>query len=162
MVKCLAAFMDFCYLTRRSSHDSDTLAAMEDALARFHALRTVFVEEDIRPDGFSLPRQHSLVHYVRSIWLFGSPNGLCSSITESKHITAVKNPWRQSNKNEPLPQILKTNTRMSKLSAARVEFGRHGMLTGDILTNALREAGYDVPGRERGMSFCHTLSAPRY
>jgi hypothetical protein len=47
----------------------------------------------VRPDGFALPRQHALVHYLMLIRLFGLPNGLCSSITESKHIKAVKQPW---------------------------------------------------------------------
>ena len=161
MVRCIAAFLDFCYLARRPSHDSNTLDEMEAALARFHALRSVFVEEDIRPDGFSLPRQHSLVHYVRSIWLFGSPNGLCSSITESKHISAVKKPWRRSSRNQPLLQILQTNTRLNKLSAARVEFGRRGLLAGDVLSQALQEAGYgiDHPGRHCFTSI-HTRFSP--
>ncbi|KAL7279950.1 hypothetical protein ACG7TL_006361 [Trametes sanguinea] len=139
MVQCMAAFLDFCYIARRSSHDSVSLDAMADALAYFHDLRTVFVELGIRPTGFGLPRQHALVHYVEAIRLFGSPNGLCSSITESKHIEAVKRPWRASNKNEPLEQILKKNTRRSKLAAARVEYGRSGLLQGDVLTSVRRE-----------------------
>ena len=49
-------------------------------------------------------------------------NGLCSSITESKHITAVKNPWRRSNRNQPLGQMLMTNQQSDKLAAARVDF----------------------------------------
>ncbi|KAJ2989849.1 hypothetical protein NUW54_g8655 [Trametes sanguinea] len=139
MVQCMAAFLDFCYIARRSSHDSVSLDAMADALAYFHDLRTVFVELGVRPTGFGLPRQHALVHYVEAIRLFGSPNGLCSSITESKHIEAVKRPWRASNKNEPLEQILKKNTRRSKLAAARVEYGRSGLLQGDVLTSVRRE-----------------------
>ena len=38
----------------------------------------------IRPDVYSLPRQYSIVHYQYLIQEFGAPNGLCSSITESK------------------------------------------------------------------------------
>ncbi|KAF9521566.1 hypothetical protein CPB83DRAFT_778511, partial [Crepidotus variabilis] len=37
-------------------------------------------------------RQHALSHYVLLIILFGASNGYCSSITESKHIKAVKEP----------------------------------------------------------------------
>lgn len=117
---------------------------MKDALAYFHELRIVFVETGVRPDGFALPRQHALVHYVDCIHLFGSPNGLCSSITESKHIVAVKEPWRRSNRNEPLEQIIKTNARLSKLGAARVVFGQSGLLQGDVLTAALQHIGADV------------------
>ncbi|KAK6992785.1 hypothetical protein R3P38DRAFT_3408214 [Favolaschia claudopus] len=91
--------------------------------------RQIFIETGVRVD-ISLPRQHSLVHYIPSIRLFGSPNGLCSSITESKHIKAVKEPWRRSSRNHPLPQMLRTLTRLDKLSAARSVFTQRGMMTG--------------------------------
>lgn len=108
---------------------------MDGHLHRFQELRDVFRDENIR-DGFALPRQHALSHFVRGIKLFGSPNGLCTSITESKHIRAVKRPWRATNKNNPLDQILDINTRLNKLAAARSEFGSRGMLCGDVLTAA--------------------------
>lgn len=127
MVQAIVAFMDFCYIARRTSHDTASLATMSDTLERFLDLRSIFVETGVRVD-FALPRQHALLHYIYSITLFGSPYGLCSSITESKHIAAVKEPWRHSNRNEPLVQILQTNTRRAKLAAARAEYGRRGML----------------------------------
>ncbi|KAA1477476.1 hypothetical protein DENSPDRAFT_587684 [Dentipellis sp. KUC8613] len=101
MVQCVAALLDFSYLARRSAHNLSTLKAMKNALARFHATRTIFLTTNIRAD-FALPRQHALVHYVRNIELFGSLNGLCSSITESKHIRAVKRPWRRHQEKPPL------------------------------------------------------------
>ncbi|KAA1472182.1 hypothetical protein DENSPDRAFT_778039 [Dentipellis sp. KUC8613] len=143
MVRCLKAFLDFCYLARRSSHDEAALTSMQDALSQFQRDREVFREEGSRADGFSLPRQHSLRHYVPGIRLFASPNGLCSSITESKHIKAVKEPWCRSSRNKPLAQIIKTNTRLAKLAAARTEFGRRGMLDGSFVMAAQREAGLD-------------------
>ena len=100
------------------------------ALASYHQHREVFREEGVRAD-FSLPRQHSMVHYVDRIWNFGAPNGLCSSITESRHITAVKEPWRRSNRFEALGQMLLTNQRLDKLSASRVSFTSRGMLDDD-------------------------------
>lgn len=146
MVQCIASLLDFCYLARRSEHDTFTLQAMDELLEKFHHLRAVFEEAGIRPDGFALPRQHALVHYVRSIQLFGSPNGLCSSITESRHISAVKKPWRASSRHNPLGQIIRRNTRLSKLAAARVEFGRRNMFYGDILSYELLTAGLEAPG----------------
>lgn len=118
MVRALAAFLDFCYLVRRAVHTESTLLAIEDALSRFHQERVIFELEGIRPAGLSLPRQHSLVHYIHVIQLFGSPNGICSSITESKHIKAVKEPWRRSNHYEALGQMLLTNQRIDKLAAS--------------------------------------------
>jgi hypothetical protein len=109
------------------------LDAMQACLWRFHNLRKIFVDEGVCKDDVSMPRQHSLVHYVLSIWLFGSPNGLCSSITESRHITMVKEPWRCSNCYKVLLQMLLTNQRMSKMSAAQGIHTAQGAMTGSTL-----------------------------
>jgi hypothetical protein len=117
---------------------------MEAALARFHQYREVFRHEGLWiKDEFLFPRQHALVHYVLSIKLFGSPNGICSSITESKHIRAVKWPYRRSSKYKPLRQILRTNTRLSKLASAAVLFKTAGMLIGTAIDSAHIELGLD-------------------
>ena len=113
MVRAIGAFLDFCYLVRRDVHTPATIRQVEDALRKFHQYREIFRETRSRPrlgaDEFSLPRQHSAVHYADRIWEFGAPNGMCSSITESKHIKAVKEPWRRSNRFEALGQMLLTN-----------------------------------------------------
>ena len=75
-----------------------------------------------------MPRQHSLVHYHLNIQEFGAPSGLCSSITESRHITAVKKPWRRSSRFDALGQMLLTNQRLDKLNAVRADFISRGML----------------------------------
>lgn len=137
MVRTFRAFMEFCYIARSNVHDTATLAALSDALARFHQYRTIFQECGVRPDGFSLPRQHSLMHYESSIRAFGAPNGLCSSITESKHIKAVKEPWRRSSRFNALGQMLLTNQRLDKLAASRVDFNDRGMLKGTVLSDAV-------------------------
>ncbi|KAJ3477295.1 hypothetical protein NLI96_g10564 [Meripilus lineatus] len=146
VVQCVASFMDFCYLIRRPSHTTSDFTQMQHALDRFLQLRQVFEQHGIRPNGFCLPRQHALLHYIPGIKLFGSPNGLCSSITESKHITAVKKPWQASSRNDSLKEILDTNVRMSKLSAARIDFGHRGMLSGDTLTSTRVAMGLADPG----------------
>ncbi|KAJ7862244.1 hypothetical protein B0H14DRAFT_2246172, partial [Mycena olivaceomarginata] len=97
MVKCLAAFLDFCYTVRRNSITTEDFLKLKDLLGRFHQYRKVFINCGVRAD-ISLPRQHSLLHHIPSIILFGCPNGLCSSITESKHIRAVKEPCRRSSR----------------------------------------------------------------
>ncbi|KAK7000783.1 hypothetical protein R3P38DRAFT_3053065 [Favolaschia claudopus] len=74
-----------------------------------------------------------MVHYRPLIEAFAAPNGLCSSITESKHIKAVQKPYRRSSRNKPLGQILLTNQRLDKLGAARVDFTARGMLSGALL-----------------------------
>jgi len=129
MVRCLAAFLEFCYLVRRNTITKTTLEEIGTALADFHRHRVIFIQTGVRTN-FNLPRQHSLGHYRRNIQLFGAPNGLCSSITESKHIKAVKEPWRRSSHFKALGQMLITNQRIDKLSASRVDFISRGLLFG--------------------------------
>jgi hypothetical protein len=135
MVKAMRAFLDFCYIARRDMHDTHSLAALDDALQRFHHHREIFRASGVRAEGFNLPRQHSLIHYLKMIRAYGAPNGLCSSITESKHIKAVKEPWRRSSRFEALSQMLLTNQRLDKLAAACVDFANCGMLKGTCLSS---------------------------
>ncbi|KAF8872810.1 hypothetical protein BD779DRAFT_1613747 [Infundibulicybe gibba] len=132
MVRAVSSFVEFCYLVRRSIIDESTLAAIDLAVADFHRERSIFEHEGICPNGFSLPRQHSLPHYHHLTQEFGAPNGLCSSITESKHIKAVKEPWRRSSRFEALGQMLIINQRLDKLAAMRVNFQARGMLNGPL------------------------------
>ena len=128
MTQAISSFLDVCYIARRADLDQKALKAFDAALAKFYTLREVFRTSGVRPTGFSLPRQHSLSHYRHLIEEFGAPGGVCSSITESRHITAVKKPWRRSNRYKALGQMLVTNQRLDKLAAARVNFVSRGML----------------------------------
>ena len=130
MVRAMRALLEFAYIARCNVHDTNCLEELDDALRRFHLYREIFRTSGVRPTGFNLPRQHSLTHYAKLIWAFGSPNGLCSSITESKHKDGVKGPWRRSSRNDPLPQMLITNQRNDKLAASKVDFAKRGMLDG--------------------------------
>lgn len=125
----MSTFMDLCYIFRRNAITATSLKTAEALLKRFHDLRRIFITEGIR-DSISLPRQHALPHYLTSIPLFGSPNGLCSSITESKHIKAVKEPWRRSSRFRALIQMLRTIIRLEKLAALRRRFLQEGLLVG--------------------------------
>ena len=137
MIRALRAFLDFCYLARCDILNTQSLIAMQDALDRFHQYREIFLSSGVCPS-FNLPRQHSLKHFIQMIWAFGAPNRLCSSITESKHIKAVKKPYRRSSHYEALGQMLLINQRLDKLAAARVDFQKRGMLEGTCLSHTLQ------------------------
>ena len=139
IIRCFRAFLDFCYIARQNFHSDRTIKRLEDAYADFIRHREFFRTSGVRADGFGLPRQHAMKHYPTNIRRFRAPNGLCSSITESKHIKAVKEPWRRSNRYEALGQMLLTNQRIDKLSALRVDFFQRGMLNGTCLSSALTE-----------------------
>lgn len=129
MVRAFRSLLEFCYIARANVVTDETLVQLRDALRRFHTYRTIFETSGVRFD-ISLPRQHSLTHYELLIRMFGAPNGLCSSITESKHIKAVKEPWRRSNRYNALRQMLLTNQHLDKIAASRVDFAARGMLKG--------------------------------
>ncbi|KAG2124061.1 hypothetical protein DEU56DRAFT_923674 [Suillus clintonianus] len=137
VVRTFRAFLEFCYLVRRSIITESTLGQIQDALDRFHHYRAIFESTGV-VSTFSLPRQHSCTHYILLIRLYGAPNGLCSSITETKHIKAVKEPWRRSSRYKALGQMLVTNQRLDKLAAARVDFKSRGMLNGTCLSAMLQ------------------------
>ena len=139
-MRTFRAFLEFCYIARRDVITEDHLTELQDALARFHKYRDIFIETGVRSN-FLLPRQHSMVHYHSLIRKFGSPNGLCTSITESKHIRAIKEPWRRSNHSEALGQMLVTNQRLDQLAAAHTHFTNRGMLNGTCLAEVLQVLG---------------------
>ena len=125
----MATFMNACYIARRNAITAPALEQFRECVKKFHKLRNAFIEAGVR-ESISLPRQHALKHFYNSIHLFGSPNGLCSSITESKHIKAVKDPWRRSSRYHALIQMLRIITRMEKMSALQRVFSDCKMLIG--------------------------------
>ena len=127
MVQAVSEFMEFCYLVCQSQIDKVVLHKIDAAVQQFHDAWEIFQEEGICTD-FCLPQQHSITHYWQQIQMFGTPNGLCSSITESKHIKAVKQLWCCSNCNQLLGQMLLTNQCLNKLAALHVELDLCGML----------------------------------
>ncbi|KIJ57542.1 hypothetical protein HYDPIDRAFT_53904, partial [Hydnomerulius pinastri MD-312] len=144
MVQAISAFMDFCYIVRKSSLDEGDIKAMKNALGRFEEHRSIFEETGVRPNGISIPRIHSLKHYETLVQEFGAPNGLCSSITESKHIRAVKKPWRCSNHYNALGQMLLTNQRLDKLAHFQADHAAEGKPASigiNMLTNIKRSLG---------------------
>ncbi|KAF8975059.1 hypothetical protein BDQ17DRAFT_1395296 [Cyathus striatus] len=90
MVHSLFLFLEFCYFVCHSIIDEQTLTKIDNIVKDFHHECDIFIETGCRDSGIiSLPQQHSMVHYHWLIQQFGAPNGLCSSITESKHIKAL-------------------------------------------------------------------------
>ncbi|KAF8257183.1 hypothetical protein EI94DRAFT_1709461, partial [Lactarius quietus] len=95
-VKAVLDDIDHCF---KQWTGNDSKALMKAVLTKFHYYRNIFQTTGVcnLNAGFNLLQQHSLSHYPQLIHLFGAPNGLCSSITESKHIKSVKNPYWDSN-----------------------------------------------------------------
>ncbi|KAK7462237.1 hypothetical protein VKT23_007842 [Stygiomarasmius scandens] len=131
VIETLRCFLDFCYTVWQNLISVSDLKDIKMILDDFHRLRQVFVRLGVRST-ISLPRQHAMKHYPNGIRLFGAPAGLCSSITESKHIESVKETWRRANNTDPLPQMLTIITRLDQMSAVQQKFERRGMLKGTV------------------------------
>ena len=136
MVCTIHAFLDFCYIAQCDVHDTTTLVAFDDALQQFHHHHEIFWTTGICTD-FYLPRQLSLIHYLKLIQEFGALNSICSLIMESKHIKAIKEPWCCSSRFEALKQMLLTNQCIDKLAASHADFAVRGMLNGTCLSLVL-------------------------
>lgn len=115
------------------------------SMANFHCEKEIFQTDEIHSDGkcinaFLLSCQHTLSHFHHLIQEFGASNGFCSSITESKHIKAVKEPWQHSSQFEALAQMLLINKQLDKLAAAQVDFQVQEMLDSSIFSISHVEA----------------------
>ena len=116
------------------------LDALDDALYQFQKYWTIFQEASVHlnnPSTFSLPHQHAMAHYQLHIENFGAPSSLCTSTSEAKHKSTVKQPWCWSSCCEALKQILLMNERNDKLASAYIDFKQHGMLEGTATADAL-------------------------
>ena len=145
IIRTICAFTEFCYLVHHHVIDESVLHKIEDALSRFHEYHKAFRAGD-NPvmTSFLLPRQHAAKHYATLIRLFSTPNGLCSSITECKHIKAVKEPYQRSNKYQALGQMLLTNQWLNKLVTSHVDFMEWGILDESCLTVAILSLGISL------------------
>jgi len=140
VVRTFRAFLEFCYLIRRNVITEAMLNEIEDALQHFHHYWEVFHNSNVI-DSFSLPQQHLMKHYNYLIRQFGAPNGLCSSITELKHIKAIKWPYRRTNCFQALGQMLKINQRLDKLAAACLDFKQRSMLNRTCVSQSFEALG---------------------
>ncbi|KAI6010789.1 hypothetical protein F5J12DRAFT_904923 [Pisolithus orientalis] len=103
-ITAIEAFLEFCYLVHWNVITQQMLVEIDDALRHFHLYCEVFWNA-----GFS------------------APNGLCSSVTESKHIKAIKWPYQHTNHFQALRQMLLINQRLDKLITTHAGFKEHAM-----------------------------------
>lgn len=114
-VAAITALLDFIYLAQYTSHNTETLGFMEDALQRFHRHRDYFIKTGIRED-FNIPKFHSLLHYVEAIKLFGTTDNYNTETFEHLHIDFAKHGWRASNQRDEFPQMIRWLSRREKIA----------------------------------------------
>ena len=97
----MRAFLDFIYVSQYPVHTTESLAAMESALGRFRENKDVLIELGVRQHFNNIPKLHSLLHYTRSIQLFGTVDNYNTEQSERLHIDFTKKAFHTMNfKNE--------------------------------------------------------------
>ena len=104
LVCATRAILEFLYLAQLPSHNDETLQDLDDALATFHANKSIFIDLGIRED-FNLPKLHSLQHYVSSIKLFGTTDNYNTEYSEHLHIDLAKEAYAATNHKDELVQM---------------------------------------------------------
>ena len=139
MVMAIAAFIDLCYLVRHPYIDEANLRALDKSLANFHHHRQSFSDHGVCSEaGISLPCQHALKHYHHHIEEFGAPVGLCTSIIENKHISAVKKPYQKSSHNCPLGEMLQISSRLDKIELFKSKHIAEGLYNLPLLPEEIQ------------------------
>ena len=110
------SILDFVYLAQYSTHDSDTLKYIEEALISWEENRVFFLDTGIR-ENFNIPKFHSLLHYIDSIRLFGATDNYNTEMFERLHIDFAKLGWRASNKRDEFPQMISWLSRQEKIDS---------------------------------------------
>jgi hypothetical protein len=104
VVKAVRAALDFLYLAQYPTHTTETLHRLDEALARFHESKSIFIDLGTRDD-FNLPKLHALLHYRVSIALFGTTDNYNTEQTERLHIDLAKDAYRATNHKNEYPQM---------------------------------------------------------
>lgn len=102
--RAIRALLDFIYLSQYPLHTSETLNALDTALRRFHENKDVFIDLEVR-EHFNFPKLHSLVHYSKSISLFGAADNYNTEQSERLHIDFTKNAYRATNFKQEFQQM---------------------------------------------------------
>ncbi|KAH9005590.1 hypothetical protein EDB86DRAFT_3061765 [Lactarius hatsudake] len=104
IVRSVRALLDFLYLAQLPSQTTDTITRLDEALARFHSNKAVFVDLGVH-EHFNIPKFHSLMHYSTSIALFGTTDNYNTEQTERLHIDFTKDAYRATNHKDEYPQM---------------------------------------------------------
>ncbi|KAN0139940.1 hypothetical protein V8E53_002245 [Lactarius tabidus] len=88
--RAIRALLDFIYLSQYPVHTLQSLNALDTVLCRFHKSKDVFTELQALKHDFNLPKLHRLVHYSKSISLFGTADNYNTEQSERLHIDTKK------------------------------------------------------------------------
>ena len=104
VLRAVRALLDFVHLAQYPSHTTETLSCLEECLARFHENKAIFIDLGVR-EHLNIPKFHSLLHYARSIALFGSTDNYNTEQSERLHIDFAKKAYQATNRKDEYHQM---------------------------------------------------------
>ncbi|KAG9080488.1 hypothetical protein FRC06_006521 [Ceratobasidium sp. 370] len=134
VVTAVRSIVDFMYRAHKLEISEDDLAMMEEDLLEFNKVKNVFIDPKIKDlpkseEHFNcIPKIHMLSHYTYLIRQLGAPCGYNTEITERLHIYCVKEPWRATNHNNPIQQMISYLQRKEAWTLLRAYMHDTGLL----------------------------------
>ena len=105
LILAVRAILDFLYLAEYPAHTSKTLDLMDDALKRFHANKSIFIELGIRSN-FNIPKLHWITNHWRpAIERVGTSDNSDTQYTECLHIDFAKDAYCATNHKDEFHQM---------------------------------------------------------
>jgi hypothetical protein len=114
LIRTVRALLDFVYLARYPIHTDETLELLDDALARFHDAKDIFVDLGVR-DAFNIPKLHFMQHYMMFIRLYGTTDNFDTAYTERLHMDFAKEAYAATNRKDEFIQMAKWLERKEKV-----------------------------------------------
>ncbi|CAE7226983.1 unnamed protein product [Rhizoctonia solani] len=123
--------MDIFFRLHQHQVDDNDLARMENDLQGFHRNKEIFRRMGAFTSRWSwngLPGLHMASHYARQIRQFGTTDNYDTEIPERLHRHYVKNPYHQSGKSNPIPQMIYRLQRRENWAELRSNLERAGLV----------------------------------
>ena len=114
LIQAVRSVLDFLYLAQYPVHTEETLEILEDALARFHQAKDIFIDLGIR-ESFNIPKLHFVQHYMMLIRLYGTTDNFDTAYTERLHIDFAKDAYNATNHKDEFTQMVNWLVRKEKI-----------------------------------------------
>jgi hypothetical protein len=124
ILRNIRAFHDFIYLAQYRSHSTSTLRYLAEALAKFHATKHVWIDEEVRygekastqMDHFNIPKLAMLHAFVTHVPEMGASPQFSTEVTEYNHQFMAKTAYKATNRKDFPVQMCRFLDRSDRLT----------------------------------------------
>lgn len=116
------ALLDFFYLAQLPSQTEQTLAQLEEAYDRFHALKSIWIKNGARRgekgnviEHFNIPKLHHAGHLAGQVLAKGTADNYSTETIEHLHIDTLKEAYEATNRKDWEKQTVRWLTRRERL-----------------------------------------------